>query len=1820
MSTDAERLLHLRQQLFLFPARFDVRHDKILTMRFELRCWLLEELTGEFASYLFGQENLRQRAFLPPERWLPFLSKTSHSHNGRPCARKLERGEPTHRCLTCGLDDTCVLCKYCFNPADHEGHNVFVKISSRDDGGICDCGDHEAWKREVHCLADKGPQEFRELPAEFAHRASLVLDVMLDYVVDVLAGASLATQTTSKKMPVTQLSEASELCAEFYGVSDISSLKREDKRWCLLVWDDDKRSVTDLCSSLQLATERSRSSIKMIMRKIQTSGRATVDISSLAEMVAMRKKIRHFRTSIRSVEDVMREEMVLEIINVALDLCHCSIDQAEPTALVKLVGRALLKDWNIGSLPRAPSLSESLLDQRIFFDRGILLDQKTEPNALVYAMSDLQDRSQAIPDEAWEEHLRMNYEDDDINPPLDEELFGPSNVFGKLAEELSSSLKDLPHNPVAGSQDIGNQHTGQWPIENSNARVKYLVFFDVRLYKSLRQKLTDLYVAALVSNPLLKLQMALIYADVYPLMVDQYTHIDHDPDNSVTTALSTQLFTTPSIATTLMETKAFDVYMEMLYKLFAKHGRLNPKVFRNRRLGQVFHEFGYLLWRNTKKESVGSNPHRIALTASFLALFQGLAPMQRQLHQHVEYENERWVYCYATMPFALQLARSAAVGIEYAVKHNVESAYGAVSALCLAIRQWEEGLARTFPENKSEMGEIICYGVIPERTWQLNGTSIFEAPVSLLHPVHCFLSWLLQFSTINDIQSLRQMMGINHPLDCRVFNASMDTLAVLSQISVGYWVRNGYAMRIQLQCYRDATLRDLSYARDIFLTQVAFCILDPSTVFLNILHRFAMSDWPSSTLGDEQQSFYIFDELLHCLTFLLCDRIKFQGLEGVALKKTCLVKEILQVLGFETLAYSELTKLVPESMVIDEHFDMVLSQCADFISPKGAYGVGKYALKPEYYKDFDPHYTHFTIARTEEAEKIAEAKLGTNHLPPLLPLRGAWRNLGNFTRCAAFASFVQTSLTKVQQSNASQSEQTMSRIIHLLLMAAKNDDGVSFTPSENLENGCFNSIAEMILSPSSPDEIPEETSILTKLHDILQDTRFVGLHPKIEFLIFELHKRDSRIIVPISRSADVSEKAKENNIKRREKGKAMQEKVLADFMRQQQSFLESNMMEDDDDDASEGCENPDGDTCDGFTFPKYCVLCRMPDDEESIYGVLTYTSQLKIMRELPLHDAHWVKEAYSGDPSLDVEHAHTVPLPDQDWQDNAHNEEESVLWGPAFPNEYIRETSVVQGCGHGVHYKCFTTFLRNQQQQRIATRFSPENFGDGEFLCPLCRGLNNCFMPVLWSDNKLDVETYMKQADDPVLDMRLAIEGTNKPQRLDVVVQNALSTLNEKFLLAIQRHDFSDTFHSNVRDVLLEQMLRIKRTSTNEGDLQKTYGLRMVYRTLANTISQVEVALRGQKHATPFGGLLLDQLPTRTTQFLRIFAKYINTLTGFIMSSFIQLGKEPEFSEEVSISPVETLTKLVEMLFFGIPINGSLPSTVVRQAVVIEIGRVFANVHKVDMSLFSFVPDISLELNAAISLWVPGMDTRLVYSMIKYHLTVVLRCYALLVFSICGKYDPDDYVGMMSEPEHDRLLAYLQLPPLHQIILNLGNINTPEGVMQGELVRNMRETGTFSDSLNSGHIEYPGVYKLVSLPNRLDAMFNTKGRKIPIDPTVCLLCGHMCSIQASEFGLNDLGPCNEHMVTCGVTQGLYLLPRRNFVLLLLPHGRGTFIPAPYLDLHGEPDENMRRGRPHYLQSLRYESLMQEVWLWNGLPSLVARKLDQNQDNGGWETL
>jgi len=91
------------------------------------------------------------------------------------------------------------------------------------------------------------------------------------------------------------------------------------------------------------------------------------------------------------------------------------------------------------------------------------------------------------------------------------------------------------------------------------------------------------------------------------------------------------------------------------------------------------------------------------------------------------------------------------------------------------------------------------------------------------------------------------------------------------------------------------------------------------------------------------------------------------------------------------------------------------------------------------------------------------------------------------------------------------------------------------------------------------------------------------------------------------------------------------------------------------------------------------------------------------------------------------------------------------------------------------------------------------------------------------------------------------------------------------------------------------------------------------------------------------------------------------------------------------------------------------------------------------------------------------------------------------------------------------------------------------------------------------------------------------------------------------------------MIRCGIDTGLFLNIRKGCVLYLHKQN-GSFNQAPYLDKYGEPDSGLRRGRQLFLNQKRYDALYRNVWLEQGLPTMIARKLEADINNGGWETM
>jgi len=163
-------------------------------------------------------------------------------------------------------------------------------------------------------------------------------------------------------------------------------------------------------------------------------------------------------------------------------------------------------------------------------------------------------------------------------------------------------------------------------------------------------------------------------------------------------------------------------------------------------------------------------------------------------------------------------------------------------------------------------------------------------------------------------------------------------------------------------------------------------------------------------------------------------------------------------------------------------------------------------------------------------------------------------------------------------------------------------------------------------------------------------------------------------------------------------------------------------------------------------------------------------------------------------------------------------------------------------------------------------------------------------------------------------------------------------------------------------------------------------------------------------------------------------------------------------------------------------------------------------------------------------------------------------------------------------------------------------------------------------------LSHPGIYELIALPethDTLNAVAMT--RRCPTtsgpldDPSLCLFCGTFvctqsrCCHRFNKAKRQEEGGCFLHREQCGGNIGLYLNVRKCAVLML-HNGNGSWFAAPYLDRYGETDIGLRRKEQLFLNQKRYERLYREMWLRQGVPTTVARKLESEVNSGGWEVM
>ena len=284
---------------------------------------------------------------------------------GQACGHIFKSGESTYHCKTCAADDTCVLCARCFDASDHEGHMVFISVSPGN-SGCCDCGDREAWKKEVPCTihtADAGTSQGHggrqsgkekvpvesmgsDLPVDLVEAIRMTIARVVDYLCDVFS-----CSPEQLRLPKTDAGiRVDERSSRLYGVYG-EELLEDHVEYALILWNDEKHTVYDVQNQVARACSQTKRFGFEKAMEVNDVGRSVIhystDLSLLLHMAEIIEQLK-VTVTIRSSRDTFREQMCATIIDWISDIAGCAVGN-DPYLLRNIVCEELLKPWRTGS-------------------------------------------------------------------------------------------------------------------------------------------------------------------------------------------------------------------------------------------------------------------------------------------------------------------------------------------------------------------------------------------------------------------------------------------------------------------------------------------------------------------------------------------------------------------------------------------------------------------------------------------------------------------------------------------------------------------------------------------------------------------------------------------------------------------------------------------------------------------------------------------------------------------------------------------------------------------------------------------------------------------------------------------------------------------------------------------------------------------------------------------------------------------------------------------------------------------------------------------------------------------------------------------------------------------------------------------------------------------------------------------------------------------------------------------------------------------------------------------------------------------------------
>lgn len=508
----------------------------------------------------------------------------------------------------------------------------------------------------------------------------------------------------------------------------------------------------------------------------------------------------------------------------------------------------------------------------------------------------------------------------------------------------------------------------------------------------------------------------------------------------------------------------------------------------------------------------------------------------------------------------------------------------------------------------------------------------------------------------------------------------------------------------------------------------------------DLIHWF-LGDREHPSYDASQQTFMV-EELLNLLIICACERASVAGLSV----EDRIKREIIHHVCLGPIEHASLIKHIPDRLHEHPAFERILAEVADLRAPTGFNDVGVYRIKPEYYRDVDPFFWHYSRNNREEAFNVLQEEHKKRHpeetfflIPKSSKLSGPFQYLGQYLQSPVFTQMMAYVLWNVRLTDDHKSDTSLDQALYLILLALVDENHKPL--DEEAAQGFKSHICGHYFAFTSDDH-SQDLSLFDILTIFRGDEQYKSLYPQLDWIFERLVTEGPGLTQrkvqkwKETRAADEEQRAS-NTLsaaeKRKQAIKKHQQQIMAQFAQAQTLFMEQNEdLYEEEEEAEAMRESQDGETQEAATsadrFYDYptgaCIVCQEDANEKSApYGLLGLIQSSNILREVPRGDQAIYDTISRIHGTLDAD----IPRDDGTTHDIK-----------GFPSSLSKIGLYTSTCGHLMHIECFSVYCSSvdSRQAQQLTRNHPENRARSEFMCPLCKSLGNTLLPVIWRGRK----------------------------------------------------------------------------------------------------------------------------------------------------------------------------------------------------------------------------------------------------------------------------------------------------------------------------------------------------------------------------------------------------------------------------------------------------------------------------------------------------